>query len=563
MSWQQKYQQNLSSPPPEETLPRKHSPKHHWQDDPAYMDRQDPNYDPEEDMEGVIIDEFLFTEDDQASWKTDNEAQIKYKISIRAEVAKLYEDPTTQKSFVDSVSKDGNDRYRHILVKLLVSSTYGKTEEQRKLITNVLAQLYKTNTIRDDDISIAFGSLFATVMEEGEEAITSLEAMVNLGEQDSILSKATVDRFVRTERVDDANAKLKILKSSLDECFREYFTSGSFEQCAENIIQLNEAAPFHYEVVHYEVVKRGIRMALDKDNKCRELMSRFLAYYTGNHPTAVLQANAVQRGFELLVQSCSDLYMDVPDILYLLSCFIARAVVDEALPPRFVDDCAVSPADMGKRVLLHVQKVLAQKNSYARLDKVWVSGKDKSVGELKASIKSYIREYFTNSDMNDTVCNIKELAVPYFNHEIVKQLIVLACDYKENEVQLSKNLLSLMVSKQLITRRMVQQGFSKVAAAKDDYLPDIPNLPTVYNLLREAVVTCDPNLKIDAMLNLRALPTKLGSTSPQTSPNLTPQTAATPDEDTSPGQVSAEASDKLSQEGEEASTPKDTQLSQD
>lgn len=422
--------------------------------------------------------------------------------------------------------------YRHILVKLLVSSTYGKSEEQRKLIMGVLTELYNQKSVGEEDIDHGFGSLFSTCMEEGEEAITSLEAMVALGEKSKLLSKATVERFVRTERVADANAKLKILKRSLDECYREYFTSSSYEQCARTIMELNDEAPFHYEVVHYEAVKRGIRLALDKDNKCRELMSRLLAYYTGTDPTAVLQANAVHRGFELLVQHVNDLYMDVPDVLYLLSCFIARAIVDEALPPSFLEGCRVTDADMGNKVLRHVEKVLAQKNSYQRLARVWVSGKDKSVAELKEAIKSYIREYFVNGEMDDTVCNLKDLAVPYFDHEIVKQIIVLTCDFKDKELALSRDLLTLMCSQQLISARMIQQGFSKVASAKDDYLPDIPNLPNVYNVLREAVLACDQKLQIDAMLNLSALPlgSKVATMSLQ--PTGQPDSAAKPAEDT-------------------------------
>lgn len=359
-------------------------------------------------------------------------------------------------------------------------------------------------------------------MEEGDEAINSLEAMVELGQRASLLSKTTLDRFTSTERVadaqassylagwreDDAVAKLKILKKTIDECFRELFTSGSYEQCAQTIMELN--APFHYEVVHYEVVKRGISIALDKDNKCRELMSRLLAYYTGTGKDAVLQANAVQRGFELLVQRVDDLYVDVPDVLYLLACFIARAIADEVLPPSFVNDCAVQDSDMGTKVLRHVSKVLGQKNSYERLARVWVSGKDKCVPELKKAIKAYIREYFLNGEMDDTVGNLKELGVPYFDHEIVKQVIVLTCDYKAKELAYSEALLKLCCSKQLISTKMLQLGFSKVETNKASYLPDIPNLPSVYNTLRNAVVEADPKLEklIDPMVDLGVLPTK-------------------------------------------------------
>lgn len=203
-----------------------------------------------------------------------------------------------------------------------------------------------------------------------------------------------------------------------------------------------------------------------------------------------------------------DLYVDVPDVLYVLSCFIARAIVDEVLPPSFVTDCAVQDSDLGSNVLRHVSKVLGQKNSYQQLARVWVSGKDKSVPELKEVIKSHIREYFVNGEIDDTICNLKELGVPYFDHEVVKQVIILTCDYKDRELACSVDLLKVCATKQLISAKMMQLGFAKVANNKTAYLPDIPNLPLVYNALRNAVVEVAPTLKIEPMLNLDVLPTK-------------------------------------------------------
>jgi hypothetical protein len=35
-------------------------------------------------------------------------------------------------------------------------------------------------------------------------------------------------------------------------------------------------------------------------------------------------------------QRVEDLYLDVRDVLHLLACFLARAVVDECVPPAFL-----------------------------------------------------------------------------------------------------------------------------------------------------------------------------------------------------------------------------------
>lgn len=54
-------------------------------------------------------------------------------------------------------------------------------------------------------------------------------------------------------------------------------------------------------------------------------------------PAQVLAPEAVSRGLLEAVAAVEDLRLDVPDSPGVVATFVSRAVVDEVLPPSFVD----------------------------------------------------------------------------------------------------------------------------------------------------------------------------------------------------------------------------------
>lgn len=58
----------------------------------------------------------------------------------------------------------------------------------------------------------------------------------------------------------------------------------------------------------------------------------------------LMTAEHVSRGFSALVDCLEDLVLDVPDAIAMASIFIARAVVDDILPPAFVTHLPQQPA---------------------------------------------------------------------------------------------------------------------------------------------------------------------------------------------------------------------------
>jgi programmed cell death protein 4 len=54
-------------------------------------------------------------------------------------------------------------------------------------------------------------------------------------------------------------------------------------------------------------------------------------------PAQVIQPDQMQKGFLNVVSAVEDLQIDVPEAPDLVANFVARAVVDDILPPAFVD----------------------------------------------------------------------------------------------------------------------------------------------------------------------------------------------------------------------------------
>lgn len=50
----------------------------------------------------------------------------------------------------------------------------------------------------------------------------------------------------------------------------------------------------------------------------------------------VIDSEQMQKGFNSIVDNLDDILLDVPDAVHLIALFIERAIVDDILPPAFV-----------------------------------------------------------------------------------------------------------------------------------------------------------------------------------------------------------------------------------
>jgi hypothetical protein len=68
------------------------------------------------------------------------------------------------------------------------------------------------------------------------------------------------------------------------------------------------------------------------------MVSVLLSSLYGN----VISSTQIRLGFVLLLDALDDLAVDIPDTVGSLALFIARAVVDDILPPAFLSKAKVS-----------------------------------------------------------------------------------------------------------------------------------------------------------------------------------------------------------------------------
>lgn len=71
---------------------------------------------------------------------------------------------------------------------------------------------------------------------------------------------------------------------------------------------------------------------MDRHDKEKEMASVLLSYLYSD----VISPSQIRDGFVILLESADDLAVDILDAVDILALFIARAVVDEILPPVFV-----------------------------------------------------------------------------------------------------------------------------------------------------------------------------------------------------------------------------------
>jgi len=265
----------------------------------------------------------------------------------------------------------------------------------------------------------------------------------------------------------------------------ELFSSGEVPEAAHSVFDL-DASQFGHEVV-----KRAVSLAMEKGPAEREYVSKLLVALVEKECTTVDQ---IMEGFVRLLGRIDDLALDVPDVATQLANFIARAIVDEVVPPAFLSLAPPSLLASGRGAeVAGLVKVAVQRNHAAsRLATVWGPGTGKPVEELKTLIAQLVEEFLSCGDTVEAARCITDLASPMFHHEVVKRLLVLSLERAEKDRALAVTLLIFTARNDVISRRQLHQGFARVVMALDDLsldIPDVaPKLTTIVDQLASANV---------------------------------------------------------------------------
>ncbi|XP_065846932.1 MA3 DOMAIN-CONTAINING TRANSLATION REGULATORY FACTOR 2 isoform X1 [Euphorbia lathyris] len=274
-----------------------------------------------------------------------------------------------------------------------------------------------------------------------------------------------------TEECDIINArKLAVdleYKKKVTIIVEEYFANDDVVSTASELRELGMPG------YNYYFVKKLVSMAMDRHDKEKEMTAILLSALYAD----IIDPSQVYKGFSKLVECADDLIVDIPDTIDILALFIARAVVDDILPPSFLKkEMACLPADSkGVEVLKRAEKGYLAAPLHAEIiERRWGGSKNKTVEDVKAKINNLLVEYVASGDKKEASRCIKDLKVPFFHHEIVKRAIIMAMERRQAE-GLILDLLKDIAEEGLINTSQITKGFGRMIDAVDDLSLDIPN----------------------------------------------------------------------------------------
>lgn len=328
------------------------------------VDVRDPNYDPEESESG-LPSSWDWDPSDSLSVKFASSLEdfARFKAAIK-DATKEYLQSADPLEFNRVVRSLGMSVFHQDVPYILIRYSLDLSDEERNRISSLLLNLYKHGLITPLQMGAGVRKLYNSlndVLVDCPHARPLLREFVQFAVAGSFLDAQLANRLeAEQEQLRDAE-KVTTLKKRIKDTVEEFFSSEDLPDAVQSLTDLN--APF----VAFETVKTLISTALDQGNRQREGASVFLADQHG----AYLQAADIEKGFTTLLERVDDLVLDVPDLLKLLSVFVARAVVDEALPPAFLVRVDLNANDLGSRVLQQAQVLLKQEHASERLIYVW------------------------------------------------------------------------------------------------------------------------------------------------------------------------------------------------
>ncbi|KAJ0237395.1 MA3 DOMAIN-CONTAINING TRANSLATION REGULATORY FACTOR 2 [Hirschfeldia incana] len=267
------------------------------------------------------------------------------------------------------------------------------------------------------------------------------------------------------------DADLSDYKKKATIIIEEYFSTNDVVSVANELKELGLAE------YRYYFVKKLVSMAMDRNDKEKEMAAFLLSTLYAD----VIDPPEVYRGFNKLVASADDLSVDIPDAVDVLAVFVARAIVDDILPPAFLKkQMNLLPDDSkGVEVLRKAEKSYLAAPLHAEVvEKRWGGADNWTAEDVKGRINDLLKEYVMSGDKKEAFRCIKGLKVPFFHHEIVKRALIMAMERQKAQVKLL-DLLKEAVEVGLINTTQVTKGFSRIIDSVEDLSLDIPEARSV------------------------------------------------------------------------------------
>jgi hypothetical protein len=273
----------------------------------------------------------------------------------------------------------------------------------------------------------------------------------------------------------DAELARPMYKKRVEEILTEFWSSQDMDEAVKLFRDME------FPSLRPEISKRLLLLSLDRSDTDREMASRLLSALYGD----VLTMLHIAKGFAMLFVLGPDLETDSPGAVGTLAKFLARAVVDEVLPPSFLMDPDVASA--GGPIVEEAKALLSVRHAAARMEHVWGATAAAPVSELKDQVRMMVLELFDTSNVKEFERCVRDLHSPAFHHEVVKRLVVSAVARGDAERALASRALKHLGSAGLglVSETQAEHGFRRVMAELSDLSLDVPDAPQVVEALLE------------------------------------------------------------------------------
>ncbi|XP_059471112.1 programmed cell death protein 4 [Neocloeon triangulifer] len=319
------------------------------------------------------------------------------------------------------------------------------------------------------------------------------------------------------------------LQKAAEPIILEYFENGDTHEACISFEEL------HAGKKRYRLPYIAIEMAMDHKPSHRELTSVLISDMYGR----IVSERDIARAFDELLRNLPDLVLDTPDAATVLANFLARAVADDCLPPRYVYDLSdlakqtpSSPVKQDEEpkvnglangdangtshativtahsriTISRAETLLSLKHGLVRLDNVWgVGGGTRPVKSLIRQMVLLLREYLSSGDLQEAARCLQELEVPHFHHELVYEAVIMTIEAVVGPTEGKMVcLLKFLSDAVIITPDMMERGIMRIFEDLDDICLDVP---VAHSVLERFLENCEKAGFISHNL-VRKLPTR-------------------------------------------------------
>jgi len=272
------------------------------------------------------------------------------------------------------------------------------------------------------------------------------------------------------------------VRKAVEPLILEYFENSD---SMEVLFTLQEMLP-NLGARRWMVVTITVELAMDHKPSHRELASVLIS----DLYQKVISQRDIGKAFDFLLKNLDDLVLDTPDAPTILGNFMARAIADDCIPPKFILSYKGHvDTELAGKALCRADTLLNMKHGLVRLDNVWgVGGGLRPVKYLIKQIVLLLKEYLCSGDIEEASRCLRELEVPHFHHELVYEAVVMVIEsmHEKTEEAMCK-LLQALFRSFIISIDQMRNGFERIY----DVMPDIViDVPAAYNILERFVMRC-------------------------------------------------------------------------